>query len=160
MTQHFHVAETSYPCAQGTAISAAVPIGTEILTMDGVLPVEFLSLGDQIITRSSGAMRLRALVRHKVPTDMRMVRIAAEALGGKPDRETLLPPRQRVLIRDWRAQALWGADQARVAIARLIDDSYITWTDERPTALFEMQFDQAEIIYANGLELMTTPAKE
>jgi len=157
MTQHFQGRSQTRLRSQGDSISAAVPMGTEILTMDGVLPVEFLEVGDRIITRSSGALRLRGIVRQKTPADLRLVHITPDALGGKPDCETLLPPQQRILIRDWRAKALWGAEQARVAAARLIDGEFIKWSDKRPAALFSLHFARAEVIYANGLELVTAP---
>lgn len=40
------------------AAPAALPLGTIVLTMDGALPVEYLSAGDRIITRA-GASVLR-----------------------------------------------------------------------------------------------------
>lgn len=38
--------------------AAALPLGTIVLTMEGALPVEYLSVGDRIITRA-GARTLR-----------------------------------------------------------------------------------------------------
>lgn len=40
------------PHASHTSPKAALPLGTIVLTLDGALPVEYLSVGDRIITRA------------------------------------------------------------------------------------------------------------
>ncbi|WP_227285280.1 Hint domain-containing protein [Boseongicola sp. H5] len=134
---------------------AALPIGTTLLTLDGTLPVEYLVPGDRVITRD-GAYRLRAALRHTVPQGLRMVRVSRDALGGKPDADITLLPRQRVLIRDWRARALYDAPQACVPVERLIDREYVRWTMDTPAHVISLHFDRQVILYAAGLELQST----
>ena len=134
---------------------AMLPPGTELLTLAGALPVEALYPGDRVITRDAGAQVLRRISRHDVPADMRFVFIRKDALGGKPVGDLLLPADQRILLRDWRAQALFGTPAARVPLSRLVDGEVICWSDTRPEALLTLQFDRAHVLYADGLEVIS-----
>lgn len=139
-------------------LSAALPPGTEILTLAGALPVEALYPGDRIITRDAGAQTLRSITRHAVPDDTRFIQVTRDALGGKPTRETLLPATLPILLRDWRAKALFGTLAARVPLARLVDGEHLRWSHARPPALLTLQFDHVHVLYADGLEVMSAPA--
>ena len=130
--------------------------GTVVLTADGALPVEFLSAGDRIATRS-GLRTLRG-VAVQVVRRAAMVRIGTDTLGqGRPACETVVPAGQGILIRDWRAQALYGKPQAIVPAARLVDGTLIRSEAHTDVRLYALQFDFAEVIYAGGLELSCTP---
>ncbi|EEW24766.1 Hint domain-containing protein [Rhodobacter ferrooxidans] len=131
--------------------------GTKVLTLAGVLPVEYLCPGDRIVTRD-GARTLRD-VHVRVVQDARMICISASALGiEQPEDDVLITPDQPILIRDWRARALKGADQALVRAENLVDGEYIYTTTLREQRLFVLEFDTAAVIYAGGLELACTPA--
>lgn len=136
-------------------IRAGLPPGTEVLTLAGALPVEALYPGDRVITRDAGAQSLIGIARHPVPRDMRFVRVARDALGGKPTRDVILPAEQRILLRDWRAQALFATPAARVPLSRLVDGDLIRWSDARPEALLVLSFAHPHVIYADGLEVMS-----
>ena len=126
--------------------------GTRVMTMDGELPVEYLTPGDRILTRS-GARKLVA-VSVRVERDMAMVRIGAGALGfDRPIEETLVPLHQLILIRDWRAQALYGAPQALVAAGRLADGRFISEETVSEARVFTLEFAEDVVIYAGRLEL-------
>jgi hypothetical protein len=56
-----------------------------------------------------------------------------------------------VLLRDWRARALYDRDQAQVPVARLADGEHISAT-AATVRLFRLEFAQDEVIYAGGLE--------
>ena len=134
-----------------------VGFGTPIVTMEGVFPVEYLSPGDRIITRT-GARRLRA-VEVTALNDVEMVRISHDILGqGRPNTDLIVHPGQPVLIRDWRAKALYGATQAMVAAARLVDGEYIRFERIAQMRLFTLRLEGEAVIYAGGLELACTPA--
>jgi len=134
---------------------SGLPMGTTIYTLAGALAVEALYPGDRVITRDAGAQVLLDIRRHRVPAGTPMVRVTGDALGGKPTQDTVLPGAQRVLIRDWRAQALYGTPAARVPLSRLVDGEYLRWTDDGPDALLSLHFAHPHIIYANGLELFS-----
>ena len=124
--------------------------GTLVQTLDGELPVEFLEIGDRIVTRDG--VRVLKSIGTRV-ADVTVV-IAADVLGGgRPGKAAVLAPHQTVLIRDWRAGAMFGAKSALVAVERLIDGAYIRKGARRNQRLFTLGFDAPCIIQASGLEL-------
>ncbi|GAB5446792.1 Hint domain-containing protein [Gymnodinialimonas sp.] len=138
--------------AKTHACEAGLAPGTTVLTMDGAIPVEFLNPGDRIITRR-GVRKLKAVMRHTLPEGTPRVVVSADALGGKPANEITLMPGQRVLIRDWRAQALWGKDIAAPQAARLVDGDFIRTETSGPQIMLSLYLGAPEILYADGLEL-------
>lgn len=132
--------------------AAGLVAGTRVLTLDGEIPVEHLMPGDRLVTRSSGIARLEAL--RVIEADVALVRFQAQSLGhGRPEGEALLGPDTKVLIRDWRAGALWGQPSAMVAAARLADGCYIRHEAPRRVRLFLPQLASAQVIYAGGIEI-------
>jgi len=126
--------------------------GSMVRTLEGVLPVEYLTPGDRIVTRA-GARRLTS-VSVAVRKMVRLVRIRASSMGhDRPDQDLLLSPDQPVIIRDWRAQALYGAPVAAIPAARLADGEFICVETHRSARLFTLRFDDEEVIYAEGMEL-------
>ena len=129
-----------------------IAAGAIIYTKDGALPVEYLCPGDRIITRDAGLVTLRAVDWRRGRVDR--VRIRRGVLGHlRPLRDTEIPADQGVLIRDWRAQALFGAAQAVVPAARLVDGAHVTDEGAGEMTLFTLRFDRPHVIYADGLEL-------
>lgn len=142
---------------QAPTAPAGLVAGTMVLTLDGELPVQFLAPGDRVITRT-GARTLRD-IRVTVATDVAMVRIAPSALGhDRPEADLFVVPTQPILVRDWRAKALYGAAQAMVAAARLADGDYIRAERVAEVRLFELDFGAEVVIYASGLEVGIAPA--
>jgi len=98
------------------------------MTMDGEIPVEHLSVGDRIITRDSGMSVLRSVSSETVK--MTPIRIKAGSLGhARPDRDMMVSPNALLYIRDWRAEALFGASA--------------------------VSFDRQHILYADGVEMLS-----
>lgn len=123
--------------------------GTLILTLDGELPVEHLCAGDRIITRS-GARMLKRIASIRVEGGYV---VAPHTLGhGRPDAEITMGPKQKLLLRDWRARTLYGKDQAEVPVARLADGDYIS-PATGSVRLFQLEFARDEVIFAGGLEV-------
>ena len=83
-----------------------VSSGTIVATLEGYLPVEFLSVGDRIVTRNGmRVLRQISVQRYSGPA----VRITASALGhDRPEQDLTLPSDTLILVRDWRAQTLFG----------------------------------------------------
>ena len=137
------------------ASTTALNAGTPVLTLKGALPVEALRLGDKIITRD-GARELKGLRQVAAP---RMVRVSASAIGvEQPEDDMVISADTRILVRDWRAKALKGCDQAVIEAAKLVDGEYIRFQAESPAAFYELHFDAHVVIYAGGLELAIAPA--
>jgi hypothetical protein len=136
----------------GLSLDHAVILGTPILTLDGALPVEFLTPGDRILTRA-GSRKLRC-VEVTVVRHARVIRIAHDTLGvDRPDCDVVVTPDQPILIRDWRAKALCGTPTALVAAARLVDGDYIRAETLPEARFYTLRFDEDAVIYAGGLEL-------
>lgn len=158
---------TELPTGQARAISArtrpdAPPAGfaagSIVLTLDGALPVEFLTPGDRVITRDQGMALLRGVRQRQVTCEM--VSIMAGTLGHtRPEHDTLLPSEQKVLLRDWRAQALFGAPQALAQACKLIDGEFIRLAGRQTITLFQLEFDAPHILYVDGLELACEPSE-
>ncbi len=134
------------------AARAGLSAGTMVLTLEGEMPVEFLSAGDKVITRDSGVAVLRKVHAHKVKTAA--IALTAGSLGhNRPDSDMVLPAGQQILVRDWRAEALFGAKQALVPVSRLIDGQFVRDLGEVEMTVFELEFDNDHVIYAGGMEL-------
>lgn len=146
--------------ATGAASCAGIAAGTAILTRDGEIPVDWLMAGERVITRNAGLASLLA-VESRLVGAAKLLCVRAGALGvGRPGRDLLLGPDQPVLLRDWRARALYGAPQVQVPVGALADGLGIAAVAaERPVRLFTLVFAEAHVIYAEGVELFaTTPA--
>ncbi len=136
---------------------AGITAGTKVLTLDGELPVQFLAPGDRIVARS-GARVLKD-VSVSVLQDTTMVRISASALGhDRPEADLFVAPSQQILVRDWRAKALYGRDMSMVEAQRLVDGDYIRKETVAEVRLFTLTFDREEVVFAGGLELACAPA--
>ncbi len=136
----------------GDTPTCGIAQGTMVLTLDGPLPVETLAPGDRIVTRA-GAGRLTSIQVTQL-AQARMVRIAPDVLGlGRPEGEVLVAADQPLLIRDWRAQVLYGAAQALVPAARLADGQYIRVEQMTDIRIFTLHLQGAAVIYVGGLEL-------
>ncbi len=129
-----------------------IAAGTTILTLMGAVPVEFVSPGDRVITRAGA--RVVTAVEIAVVSNARVIRICEGVLGkDRPAADTVVSPTQPILIRDWRAKALAGVDQAVIAAERLIDGEYIRAEVLAEARIVTLRFDAAQVIYAAGLEL-------
>ncbi len=136
----------------GTDAAPGILAGTLVRTLDGVLPVDYLTPGDRIVTRAG--MRRLVSVSVVARKGIDLVRIRASTMGhDRPDRDLLLSPGQPVVIRDWRAQALYGVPAAAIPAARLADGEFICLETHAQVRLFTLRFDDEEVIYAEGLEL-------
>lgn len=135
-------------------IESGICAGTSIMTLDGEIPVEHLSVGDRIITRDAGMSVIKAIVSRDVK--MQPIRIKAGSLGHtRPDRDMIVSPGTRIHIRDWRAEALFGAAAATVEASRLVDGEFLAQLASRDVKVFDLVFDREHILYADGVEVVS-----
>ena len=137
--------------------TAQVPLqamlaGTSVLTLEGELPVEFLQPGDRVLTRA-GMRRLKQ-VEVSVVQNARVVCIAHGTLGvDRPAEDVMVSAAQQILVRDWRAKAMFGTNSAMIPAAKLADGEYIRGLTVAEARFFTLSFDEDAVIYASGLEL-------
>jgi hypothetical protein len=136
----------------GLDLPQGILTGTMVRTLDGILPIDFLTPGDRIVTRS-GARRV-TLVSVVARKQVDLVRFKASTMGhDRPEQDLLVSPGQPVIIRDWRAKALYGVSVAAIPAARLADGEFVCRETHHDVRLFTLRFDEDEVIYAEGLEL-------
>lgn len=142
-----------------TEVVCGIAAGTKVMTLDGEMPVEFLTAGDRVITRDTGMAVLKGIRSRKVACDV--VHIAGGSLGhNRPEADITVPAGQELLIRDWRAEALFGKKMALVSADRLIDGEYVRDLGKGVMTVYELLFDNDHIIYAGGLEVAARSDEE
>lgn len=136
------------------ALDTGLVQGSVLLTLDGEMPVEFLSVGDKVITRDTGISRVEHIQRST--RLIHQIALSAGSLGHtRPERDAFLAGDQMVLIRDWRARALFNCEVALVAARSLVDGEFITDQGMVQTTIYQVFCDAPHILYSDGLELST-----
>ena len=131
--------------------------GTLILTENGSVLVENLSVGDTIQTRNSGCQVISWMSQKTMSTNTNArhtpIRISANALGdGLPKRDLLVSPQHRILLTDWRAELLFGEPEVLVPAKHLVNDDTIrVATDLEEFEYFHILFDSHQTIFSEGL---------
>ncbi|MBY5933018.1 Hint domain-containing protein [Tateyamaria omphalii] len=124
--------------------------GALIETTEGPVPVEALRRGMRLRTWDNGDRPVRAVLRRKVDGsgDLAPVHISAGALGN--DRDLIVSPAHRMLISDWRAQMLFGADEVLVSAVNLVRGDLIYRAPQPHVTYYHILMDRHEVIYAEG----------
>jgi hypothetical protein len=124
--------------------------GTRIKTAAGYRRVENLRIGDLIRTLDRGMQPIRWIGRREVAArgNLAPIRIRKNALGN--DRDILVSPQHRMLIRGWRAEMLYGEPEVLVAAKHLINDDTILREPAETVTYVHLCFDHHEIIDAEG----------
>lgn len=125
-----------------------------VMTMQGERAISKLAPGDRIITRNG----MRVLREVKVTQHtFRAISVGKGTLGyTRPAEDMLMAPGQEVMVRDWRAEILFGRNAVIIPIDRMIDGKYIAQNAELAEhAVYELRFDQEEIYFADGVEIIS-----
>lgn len=134
---------------------------TMIATEQGPRAIAELHAGDRILTRDNGPQeilwrghrRMTGARLHVMP-HLRPIRFASGALGfGRPDRELLVSPQHRMLIKGQAALALFNTPEVLVAAQDLVNDATIMVDRAlREVTYVHLLLEQHNIVWANGLE--------
>ena len=144
--------ESQADSAKISIATGGIVAGTEIMTMDGQLPVDVLAAGDRIITRDTGMAVLREVRVREM--EIKTVDIKAGSLGhNRPDRNMQVARDTLIHIRDWRAEAMFGAPNALIPASQLVDGEFVAHGPSKKTTVFELVFDNQHIVYADGMEI-------
>lgn len=132
--------------------STGIFAGTSVMTLYGLLSVEYLSPGDRVVTRS-GAVILREILSGRVCTETYAIR--SDVLGlFDSEKEMALPADQKILIRDQLAKQLTGKNYALIPASQLAPLNGVSRRDAMSLQMYSLIFENDEICYADGLELL------
>ncbi|MEQ9259078.1 MAG: Hint domain-containing protein [Roseovarius sp.] len=141
--------------AAGHRSDVGLPGAALIMTLKGEVPVADLRPGARVVTRDTGTAILKQVRRRRITG--RAVSIKASSLGhNRPERDALLPAGQQVLVRDWRAKALFGAPQVLVPAERLVDGEFVTLSTGLSMEVHDLIFDSPHVLYVDGLEVASS----
>ncbi|WP_102109494.1 Hint domain-containing protein [Oceaniglobus roseus] len=139
-------------CAQAAHRDIGLGAGVRVMTLRGAVAVERLVPGDRVVTRR-GARRLLA-VRTARLTDMRPCILGGDVpRPGWPAATLQVAPGQPILLRDWRARALFGQGSAMVPAALLADGLAIRRAGRaRTMTVHRLDLGEDAVVLAVGLE--------
>lgn len=135
--------------------------GTRIDTPQGPRAIEELAVGDPVRTRDHGAQPIRWLGTTRITAarlaampQLRPIRIRAGALGANlPDRDLLVSPQHRILVRSKIAQSMFSTTEVLVAAKQLVLlDGIDVAHDLEEVEYFHLLFERHEIVTSNGAE--------
>ncbi len=134
--------------------------GTLVDTPEGPVPVETLAVGSDVRLRDGrvepirwiGSRRLNAADLRAHP-HLRPIRIARDAFApGEPDRDLLVSPQHRVLLRGWQAELFFGEDEVLAPARGLVNDDTIRVDHAaQDVAYFHLLFSEHEVMVTNNL---------
>ncbi len=125
--------------------------GTKLRTASGNVCVEDLKVGDMVMTRDHGPQPVRWIGSRTVAAagTLAPVVIREGALGNTG--ELVVSPCHRMMLNDWRAEAMVGSQEVLVAARDLVGQNDGMAVREGGTVeYFHVMFDRHEIIFAEG----------
>ncbi len=153
MLHLFNIQSVPLPVTGRGSRPLGVPASTLIRTAEGDLPVEYLSAGDMVLTRGNGLQRLLS-VAAVMARDVDVVHFTPRALGrANGARPLVIPVAQQVLMHDWRARIVYGSDSILTPAASLVDGASVQRRRLKSLNLFQLHFEQPQVIWANGIKL-------
>ncbi|UYV36099.1 Hint domain-containing protein [Rhodobacteraceae bacterium D3-12] len=125
--------------------------GTMIDTPTGPRAVETLRPGDLVLTLDDGPQPLTWAGNSTVPGvgDHAPIRIDPDLLPGATAALTV-SPQHRILIDDWRAELICGAQQVFVAAKHMLGLDGVSATPAAQVTYIHLMFDRHQIVTANG----------
>jgi hypothetical protein len=143
-------------------VSTVVPCfnrETLITTPSGPVAIDRLQVGDAVLTLDHGAKSILWIgSRELSPIDLmafpnfRPIRVAAGALGlDLPERDLLVSPQHRMLLRSAIALRMFGSAEVFVPAKKLVGLPGITIdSDVRSVEYFHLLLDRHEVVFAEG----------
>ena len=133
--------------------------GTLIETAEGPRAVETLGVGDAVLTRDHGLQKL-CWVGHRhfasegaTTKAVQPVRLCANCLApGVPDRDVLVSPMHRVLLRNAMVELISGQKEVFCPAHFLINGQSILREPVGDVTYFHLLFEQHEVVFASGCE--------
>lgn len=136
--------------------------GTSIDTPSGPKDVARLAIGDLIATQDHGNVPIRWIGQRTIDLDgaaltARPVQLKAGCLGqDRPQRDTIVSPDHRILVRHSAVEFLFGSGEALAPAKALAGLARIRqMAGRKKIQYFTLLTDRHEVIFANGLRVET-----
>ncbi len=124
----------------------------KVITTRGLRNVQDLCVGELVVTRSNGVVPIDSIEQQSLVA--RAIYVIAGSIGHRhKNRDTILPADQEILIRDWRAHALFRRSEAFVRAKNLVDGEYVRDIGLHPMTVYRIHCAEPQVIYADGMEL-------
>tara|TARA_R110000850_G_scaffold8011_18_gene29860 strand:- start:565 stop:1641 length:1077 start_codon:yes stop_codon:yes gene_type:complete len=145
---------------QGGGVICFTP-GTLIRTENGADRIEDLREGDLVQTKDNGMQPIRWIGKRRMSgarlfamPQLRPVRFRANALGlARPDRDLLVSPSHRVLLKGDVARSLFNTSEVLVSARDLVNGSSVTVdAHTREISYIHVLLDTHQVMWANGVE--------
>ena len=146
----------------GIAYSSLVPCfvrGTRLEAFGGPVPIEDLSVGDEVLTLDNGFQAVRWIGRRRldgfdlaVRPNLRPILISRGALGpGTPSRDLKVSPQHRVLVRSRIAMRMFGVEEILVPAKKLgALEGVCVLEHAREVEYLHILFDDHQIVFSEG----------
>ncbi len=125
--------------------------GTQIATRRGLIPIEKLQAGDEIITMDRGFQKIRWIGSTSVPADGNLAPVVIRKGAMGNERDLRVSPQHRMLVRGWHVELMFGQKEALVPAKALINDETVFPLEGGTVDYFHMMFDRHELVYAEGI---------
>ncbi len=125
--------------------------GTQIATRRGLIPIEKLQAGDEIITMDHGFQKIRWIGSTSVPADGNLAPVVIRKGAMGNERDLRVSPQHRMLVRGWHVELMFGQKEALVPAKALINDETVFPLEGGTVDYFHMMFDRHELVYAEGI---------
>ena len=135
--------------------------GTRLLTPEGLILIEDLREGDLIQTKDNGVQPIRWIGSRRMTgarlfamPKLRPIRIAARHFGiGQPDRDLIVSPEHRLVVKGPVAQELFNTPEVLVAAKDLINGTTVSVDLKlREVTYIHLLLDRHQVLWANGME--------
>ncbi len=134
--------------------------GTLIDTPYGPRAIETLKAGDEVLTRDNGVQKISWAGTRRLDLGataareaLRPIRLRKDALGpGLPERDLLLSPMHRVLIKDPALSVLTGVDEVFCAAKHLVNGQTILKEEACDVGYHHLMFEQHQVLMSSGCQ--------
>lgn len=149
-----HAAETVGLVTFESGLILCFTPGTRIATPFGPRPICTLRPGDPVLTRDLGPQPLLWRTETEVDGygDHAPIIVKAGSLGpDHPERETIVSPQHKILVRGWKAQLFAGVSEVLVPAKALVDGRGVRVVPRQRVRYVHLLFEQHHIMNGDGL---------